>query len=74
MKITDLWFYKDYIYIKTDKGHVLGNPLEWFDRLAKDTPEQLNNFEIYSEGMHWPAIDEDLSLKGFFNYKTAFLK
>ena len=33
-------------------------------RLAKGTPEQLNNIELSPFGLHWPDLDEDLSLKG----------
>ncbi len=72
MKILKLWFDKDNIYIKTDRGHVVGNPLHWFERLAKATAEQRNNYNIYADGIHWKDIDEDLSLAGFFKYKTDF--
>jgi hypothetical protein len=33
-------------------------------RLANGTPEQLNNIEISPFGLHWPDLDEDLSLRG----------
>ena len=38
---------------------VADNPL-----LAKGTPEQLNNTEISPFGIHWPDLDEDLSIQG----------
>lgn len=38
-------------------------------RLLNGTIEQRNNFEISPFGVHWPDIDEDLSLEGFFDYK-----
>jgi hypothetical protein len=38
---------------------VAGNP-----RLARGTPEQLSNIEISPYGVHWPALDEDLSFQG----------
>lgn len=47
-------------------GRTVSVPLVWFPRLSKATPEQLENFEILAdgEGIHWPDIDEDLSVAG----------
>jgi hypothetical protein len=41
-------------------------PLVWFPRLANATKSQLENFELLGdgEGIHWPEIDEDLSVAG----------
>ncbi len=33
-------------------------------RLAHGTEEQLNHIEISPCGIHWPELDEDLSLQG----------
>jgi hypothetical protein len=33
-------------------------------RLALGTPRQLNRIEISPFGLHWPELDEDLSLRG----------
>jgi hypothetical protein len=41
------------------KFPVVGNP-----RLSGGTPDQLNNIEISPFGLHWPDLDEDLSLEG----------
>ena len=41
------------------KFPVSGNP-----RLAHGTPGQLNNIQISPFGLHWPDLDEDLSLEG----------
>ena len=41
-------------------------PLVWFPRLSKATKTQLENYELLGdgEGIHWPEIDEDLSVAG----------
>ncbi len=41
-------------------------PLVWFPRLSKATKTQLQNYEILGdgEGIHWPDLDEDLSVAG----------
>jgi uncharacterized protein DUF2442 len=69
MKIDKVWFDEEYVFIKTDNGHIVGNPLLWFPSLLNATKEERNNFEISPFGLHWPDIDEDLSLDGFFDYK-----
>ena len=47
-------------------GRQLSVPLHWFPRLLSATPEQLRNYEIGGGGvsLHWPEIDEDLSVAG----------
>lgn len=72
MKIEKVWFDNINIYIKTDVGHIVGNPLSWFPALLNATKEQRNNFEIGYYGIHWPELDEDLSMEGFFTYKTNY--
>ncbi|WP_019895550.1 DUF2442 domain-containing protein [Hydrogenovibrio halophilus] len=67
--------------ISLTDGRTLTVPLVWYERLATATPEQLQNFELLGdgEGIHWPLLDEDLSIKGFLmgvqtstlNQKTA---
>ena len=41
-------------------------PLAWFPRFLHATTEQRQNFELLSEGegIHWPDVDEDLSVAG----------
>jgi hypothetical protein len=47
-------------------GRTVSVPLVWFPTLANATREQLQNFEILAdgEGIHWPDVDEDLSVAG----------
>lgn len=49
-------------------------PLAWFPRLLHATPEQRNNWEILGdgEGLHWPQIDEDISVSGLIQGNRAF--
>lgn len=66
-----MWFDEKNIYIVTDSGHTIGNPLQWYTRLFNATPRQRNNYEIgpFAESIHWADIDEDLSLESFFDFK-----
>jgi Protein of unknown function (DUF2442) len=50
-------------------GRVISVPLAWSWRLSDATPTQRDNYEIIGDGqgVHWPDIDEDLSVEGMFN-------
>ena len=71
MKIEKIWFDNENMYVQLDSGHIIGNPIAWFTRLEKATPEQRNKFEIgpFGESLHWEEIDEDLSLESLFDFK-----
>jgi hypothetical protein len=38
-------------------------PLWWYPRLLDATPHQHTNYELFPFGVHWPDVDEDLSMK-----------
>ena len=45
-------------------GRKIATPLDWYPRLLNATAAQRANFEIMPMGIHWPDIDEDLSITG----------
>ena len=47
-------------------GRRVSVPLEWFPELAKATRAQLENYKLLGdgEGIHWPELDEDVSVQG----------
>jgi len=59
-------FTEDDFVVGLVDGRTVSVPLLWFPRLAGATRQQLENFEILGdgEGIHWPDIDEDLSVAG----------
>ena len=48
-----------------EDGRELSVPLEWFPKLKKATPKQLNNWRFIGggEGIHWEQLDEDISIE-----------
>ncbi|MBI1746243.1 MAG: DUF2442 domain-containing protein [Acidobacteria bacterium] len=54
-------------------GRVVSVPLAWSWRLCEATPAQRNKFEIIGDGygVHWPDIDEDLSVEGMLHGAPA---
>lgn len=49
-------------------GRILSVPLDWHPRLLEASEEQRNDWRLIGGGLgvHWPQIDEDLSLAGMF--------
>jgi hypothetical protein len=50
-------------------GRVISVPLAWSWRLSDAVPEQRNHYEIIGDGhgVHWPDVDEDISVEGMLN-------
>jgi hypothetical protein len=57
-------FDDDCLWVDLDDGRTIGVPLAWFPRLLHATPEQRRAFEISRRGIHWDALDEDISVAG----------
>lgn len=47
-------------------GRAISVPLIWFPLLAEANAEQRANWQLLGdgEGIHWPDLDEDLSVAG----------
>lgn len=47
-------------------GRLISVPIIWFPLLRQATPEQRSKYEIGGGGtsLHWPELDEDLSVAG----------
>lgn len=59
-----LRFDDDLMWVELSDGRTLGVPLAWFPRLLHATPAQRLAFEISGSGLHWEALDEDISIAG----------
>lgn len=57
-------FDDDSMWVHLDDGRVISVPLAWFPRLLMATPEQRSRFELSPCGIHWEALDEDISVEG----------
>lgn len=52
------------MWVDLSDGRVLGVPIAWFPRLVSSTPEQREQVRLSSRGLHWEALDEDISVAG----------
>ncbi len=59
-----LEFDSDTMHVYFTDGRTLSVPLIWFPILNEASPEQRAKYEIGGGGvsLHWPEIDEDLSV------------
>lgn len=61
-------FVSDALVVHLEDGRSLSVPLEWFPRLRDATPAERGHYEMVGGGIaiHWPAIDEDISVPRLF--------
>ena len=52
------------MWIELTDGRTLGLPLAWFPRLLRATPAEREQVTLSHAGLHWEAIDEDISIAG----------
>lgn len=52
------------MWVGLSDGRTIGVPLAWFPRLLDSTAEQREQVRISSRGLHWEALDEDISVAG----------
>lgn len=66
-------FRDDFVDLALSDGRQLSVPLAWYPKLASASLKVLRHFEISpgGYGIHWPDLDEDLSVQGFLFPKVA---
>lgn len=52
------------LWVELDDGRTIGVPLAWFPRLLHASPEERDAFFLSRDGIHWEALDEDVSIAG----------
>ena len=59
----------DLITARLTDGRTISVPLAWSWRLSDATPAQRRKFELIGngQGIHWPDVDEDISVRGMLD-------
>ena len=54
-------------------GRTISVPLAWFPRLSHGTAQERNNWQLIGkgEGIHWPELDEDISIENLLSGKPS---
>ena len=73
LRINDVYINKDLdlIIVLLNNKKIIQRPLSDFVTLYKASLKQLKIFECDGIGIHWPTLDEDLSLRGFLKYEIS---
>jgi hypothetical protein len=60
----DVRFEGDKFFVDLSDGRTIGVPVSWFPVLEAATSKERGAFSLSSRGVHWDAIDEDISVQG----------
>jgi hypothetical protein len=73
LAIEDVTVSEDTLTVELSDGRSLRVPLAWYPRLYHGTPNERNNWRFIGQGVgiHWPALDEDLSVDGLLLGKKS---
>jgi hypothetical protein len=65
-RVADVRFDSERLIVDLADGRTIAVPLAWYPRLDGATPAQRSNWTKAGGGIgiHWPDIDEDLSVSG----------
>jgi len=57
---------EDALVVELVDGRTITVPLAWYPRLAHGSPNERADWRFIGEGegIHWPQLDEDISIEG----------
>ena len=68
-KIIDVLVTDDTLTVNLGDGRTISVPVEWYPRLAYGTPQEQSTWRLigHGAGIHWPDLDEDISLESLLS-------
>jgi hypothetical protein len=72
-RVAGVSFDADRLIVDLMDGRTIAVPLAWYPRLLEASPEERADWEVAGAGfgIHWPQIDEDLSVEGLLRGAAA---
>jgi Protein of unknown function (DUF2442) len=66
----------DELILTLADGRAMSAPLVWFPRLLNASAEQRGRWQLIGggEGIHWPDLDEDLSVAGLLRGERSTVR
>jgi hypothetical protein len=63
----------DTLAVDLTDGRTIAVPLAWYPRLLHGTQEERSNWRFIGdkEGIHWPDLDEDISVENLLTGKPS---
>jgi hypothetical protein len=71
---TSVRFDADTMWVELSDGRTIGVPLAWYPRLMWAKPAQREKVEFSHTGLHWDALDEDISVNGLLAGQCAVIR
>ena len=70
IEATDVYFERKRLHVCLSDEREISVPLDWFPHLCNVADEQLQEWELVGQGVgiHWEAIDEDISVAGLLGF------
>ena len=64
---------EDTLTVELSDGRTLSVPLAWYPRLAHGAEKERGNWRLIGggQGIHWPDLDEDVSVEGMLAGKPS---
>ena len=64
---------EDTLSVDLNDGRTISVPLAWYPRLLHGTQEERRNWRFIGdrEGIHWPDLDEDISIENLLSGKPS---
>ena len=59
------------LVVELQDGRTISVPISWYPRLERSSSEERANWEIFGSGIHWPDIDEDISVEALLAGKRS---
>jgi hypothetical protein len=68
VRVTD-----EHLIAYLEDGRAISVPLEWFPRLLHGSPAERQRYELSGGGygIHWPDLDEDISIEGLLEGRRS---
>ena len=72
-KAQDITITEDTLAVDLTDGRTISVPLVWYPRLMHGTEKERNNWRFIgdNEGIHWPDLDEDISIENLLMGKPS---
>jgi hypothetical protein len=63
----------DTLRVELTDGRTIAVPLAWYPRLVHGTPEEQNHWRFIGQGagIHWPDLNEDISVENLLSGKVS---
>lgn len=71
MKVCSAHCDAEHLRVTLADGRTLSAPLWWYPRLAAAAAEARNAIDFMPMGLHWPELDEDISIASILRGEKA---